>query len=150
MPTYEMTFSCPGGIASGAPICSFHAISQTMRIKEMRLLNGSATATKCGLAAAVAVGAVTPLAAGQLIPNARDPRDAAATARVDTTWTTPPTAPVPPVQYSRNEDIGGAVAVGVSWPFPDPVVVPIGYIATLFNTGGGVDGALDITVVYEE
>jgi hypothetical protein len=150
MATYEMTFSCPGGIAAGAPICSFHATSRPVRIKEMRIINGSATATKCGLAPGAAVGTVVPLAGGQLVPNPRNPLGAASTMRVDTTWTSAPAAPVPPVQYSRNEDIGGSVGVGVSWPFPEPEEIPIGYIQTLFNTAGGANGALDITVVYDE
>lgn len=149
MPTYEMTFACPGGITTGAPICSIRATTRKLRVKEIRLINASTTATRVGLAVP-ASGTITPTGASSYTPNARDPGDAAATAAIDTAWSAAPAAPTPPKQFNRSEDIGGTVGVGVSWVFPDPQIIPIGAQLALFNSAGGTNGALDVTVVYDE
>jgi hypothetical protein len=149
MPTYEMTFACPGGITTAAPICAIRSTSRKLRVKEIRLIAASTTATRVGLAVPAA-GTITPTGASSYTPNPRDPADAAATALIDTAWSSLPVAPTPPKQYSRSEDIGGTVGVGVSWVFPDPVIVPIGAQIALFNSAAGTNGALDVTVVYDE
>ena len=146
MPTYECTVTV-NNIAGGAPYCALRAPTRTARLKEMRLVAGNGVASWVGLAVPANV-ALPPAPNASIVPVARDPREIACTGRIDTGWTTAPTAPTGP--YNRSEPINGVLGNGIPWVFSDPEVIPIGSQIAVFNSGAGNSGSVQITFVFEE
>jgi len=159
MATYELGFEIGASAAAGAPLFALRATTRRLRLKEVRILSADATQMKVGLAVPPGNQSPAAVATTSLTPNAVRPDiDPAATARIDTAWSTPPAVPSgSPTPWNRIEQLAGVIGQGVAWVEPDfldeiappATSVNAGQIV-VYNAGGGTSGALTVYVRFED
>lgn len=122
------------------------AASPRIRIVEIGIFMGAATASTFGLGRPAAIG-VTPTS--PVLGQAMDPADAAAVSSTALAWGTAPTAPTSAI-YLRRIGLPGVIGAGVIWTFPDasPLIVAVGSSIVIYNLA--VNGVADIYAVWDE
>jgi hypothetical protein len=149
---FEVSNNKAGINVANSPMWQFKtAASSRARIFEIALSVGGTTAPTNGpawrLVRATAIGTSSATVAAE----EQDPGGGAATAVLDTTWTTAPTlAAVNMRLYSTPATIGS----GIVWSWPDhrPLIVPLssGIVIVNVNAAGAALGSFNCAVVFEE
>lgn len=133
--------------ATATPYWTFNSPSRKALIHELNFSLRTAVVSEVWLGIP-ANEATPPVATSAITPVGR-PSDIAATARVATTWSTPPTAPNP-FEFC----IILAAVIGAGWVMkeaPDEFVeVKIAGWRTIWNAGSGTAGQLLINILYDE
>lgn len=145
MPIYTVSGTTPAA-ASGAAYATFHTVaSRRAYLREVRIFVTAATASSVGLIRP----SNTPVASTSIVPVAYDTNDAAATALLDTAWSTAPT--IGANVFLRKSNLANVQGAYDVWTF-QPQTLPMAQstFLVLWNYGGGTGAALDVTFVYEE
>lgn len=145
MPTYEVATTV-AAIAANAPYSSLGTTAaRRAAMREIDVFAGSAVACSVG----EGVPANTPVATTTIVPQPKDPADAASTALLGTVWSTAPTSPT---VFRRETVLGAAIGSGVIWKFAldERTWIPKSAFSTLFNFGGATSAPLTITIEYDE
>lgn len=145
MPLYSVSATTPAA-ASGAAYATFHTVAtRKAYLREVRIFVAAATASSVGLIRPNN----TPVATTSIIPVAYDTTDAAATALLDTAWSTAPT--IGTNVFLRKSNLANVQGAYDIWTF-QPQTLPMAQntFLVLWNYGGATGSALDVTFVYEE
>jgi len=132
--------------ASGAPYWTFHtAAVRRARIYKLICTNTQTVFSQLGVIRA----SNTPVATTSTVPQAYDPADAAATAALDTAWSTPPTVGA---NFLWDVSIGPAQGSGVNevWQADKEITVAQSSWLVGWNPGAGAGGILTVSIAYEE
>lgn len=123
-----------------------HATQGRLRVRELGIFLGAATASTFGLGRPAAIG-VTPTS--PVLGQAEDFADAVAVGNTAVAWATRPTVPTTSI-YLRRIGLPAAIGAGVIWTWPDGpgLVVPINNSIAVYNLA--TNGVLDIYVRWEE
>jgi hypothetical protein len=145
MPTYEVA-TTTAAIANAAAYCTLGTTAaRRAAIREIDVFAGTAVACSIG----EGVPANTPVATTTIVPQPKDPADAASTALLGTAWSTAPTSPT---VFRRETILGAAVGSGVIWKFAldERTWVPKSAFSVLFNFGAAASAPLTVTIEYDE
>jgi len=117
-----------------------------LRIRELAIFLGAATASTYGIGRPAAIG-VTPTT--PVVGQAEDPADAAAVGATAVAWGTRPTVPTSSI-YLRRISLPAAIGAGVIWTWPDGpgLVIAISQSLALYNLA--TNGVVDVYVRWEE
>lgn len=122
-----------------------HASQGRVRLLELGIFLGAATASTYGLGRPAAIG-ITPTS--PVVGQALDPADAAAVAATAVAWGTRPTAPTSSI-YLRRIGLPAAIGAGIIWTFPDPgLIIAVNQSLALYNLA--TNGVVDIYAVWDE
>lgn len=122
-----------------------HATQGRVRLLELGIFLGAATASTYGLGRPAAIG-VTPTS--PVVGQALDPGDVAAVAATAVAWGTRPTAPTSSI-YLRRIGLPAAIGAGIIWTFPDNgLIIPINSSIALYNLA--TNGVVDVYAVWDE
>lgn len=142
--------------ASAAPYATIRAVTRRVRIMEMVLFTTAATASSisCGTPAnnntMVATTSITPLPT--ILDNVTN--DAAATAKLDTAWSTAPTVPG---TFGEKLTLGATIGQGYVlkrvMDYKEPITLGFAtnpQVLVVWNHGGSAGSALDMYVLLDE
>lgn len=150
MARFEVTTNKAGINTANSPMWQFKcAATSRARIFEIALSTSAAPTNgpSWRLVRSTANGTSTATQAAE----EQDPGGAAATAVLDTTWSTPPTqATVSMRRYATPNTVGS----GIVWSWPDhrPLIVPLstGLVIVNDTAAGAALGAFNVAIVFEE
>lgn len=134
--------------AAGAPYAALLAgVNNRVDVREIHVTLAAATLTPMGLIRAATVGTATTSTAGQPV----DVADAAATAAIQSAWSTAPTIPGSPV-YLDRKTFPASIGAGRDWYLQrGELVIPAGGSLLLWNFHATDAGAAsDVTIVWDE
>jgi hypothetical protein len=117
------------------------ASSVRPKVLEISYISATATAQSIGLGRPQAIG-VTPV---NVLFQADDPGDAAATTAGSLSWATSPTVPL---IFHRRWNGAATIGVGIVWTFPRGLVIPVSSSLVLWNITTTV--ASDVNCVIDE
>ena len=117
-----------------------------LRIREIGIFLGAATASTFGLGRPVAIG-VTPTT--PVLGQAEDPADVAAVGATAVAWATRPTVPTTSI-YHRRISLPAAIGAGVIWTWPDGpgLVIPINSSIAIYSLA--TNGVIDVYARWDE
>jgi hypothetical protein len=145
VPTFEVA-TTTAAIASGAAYVTLGTTAaRRAAIREINVFAGSAVSCAVG----EGVPSNTPVPTTTIVPQPKDPADAASTALLGTAWSTPPTSPA---VFRRETILGAAIGSGVIWKFAldERTWVPKSAFSVLWNFGGATSAPLTVTIEYDE
>lgn len=146
MPIYSVSTTTVAA-TSGTAYCTFHTTTRNAYLREIRIFNTAATASPVGLIRPNN----TPVASTSVVPQIYDD-DAAATALLDTAWSTAPT--IGANVFLRKSNLANVQGAYDVWTFPQSSGLVVHNTGTqyivLWNYGGSSGAALDVTFIYEE
>lgn len=134
-------------VTSGEATWELRSAAQgRLRIREIGLFMGAATASTFGLGRPAAIG-ITPTT--PVLGQAEDGADAVAVGATALAWATKPTAPTSSI-YLRRISLPAAIGAGVIWTWPDGpgLIVPASYGIVIYNLA--TNGVADVYVRWEE
>lgn len=117
------------------------AASVRPKVLEISYISATATAQSIGLGRPQAIG-VTPV---NVLFQADDPSDPAATSAGSLSWATSPTVPL---IFHRRWNGAATIGVGIVWTFPRGLVIPVSSSLVLWNITTTV--ASDVNCVLDE
>jgi hypothetical protein len=144
MARYSAAVTTPAA-AAGAAFATIHSVATDRpRILEIGAFCNAATASSLQLIRPNN----TPVASTSVLGQAEDPADPAATANVDTAWSTAPTigSNIP----LRRALLPATAGAGVIWVFQNGLFIPVSSWLVLWNYGAGAGSALSLYVVWDE
>lgn len=146
MALYTLADRTSGTVSGDATWELRSAATERLRIREIGIFMGAATASIFGLGRPAAIG-VTPTT--PVTVQAQDPGDPAGTAQTALAWATKPTAPASSI-YLRRIGLPAAIGAGVIWSWPPggELIVPISYSIAIYNLA--TNGVADIYVTIDE
>jgi hypothetical protein len=152
MARFEVTHNRAGINTANSPMWQFKtAASSRARIFEIALSVAGTVAPTNGPGWRLVRAATVGTSSATVTAEEQDPGGGAATAVLDTTWTTPPTfAAVNMRLYQTPNTLGS----GIVWTWPDhrPLIVPLssGVVIVNVNPAGAALGTFNCSIVYEE
>jgi hypothetical protein len=135
------------GVTTGVATWELRSTStDRLRIREIGVFMGAATASTFGLGRPTAIG-VTPTTPVTVL--AEDSGDPAGTGTIALAWATAPTAPTGP-NYIRRVSLPATVGAGIIWSWWNGpgLIVPVSSSIVLFNLA--TNGVADVYAVIDE
>jgi hypothetical protein len=146
MPNYGTGVLATPAAASGAPFYTFHTAARRARIYKMK---NTASVANIATSFELFRASNTPVATTSTTPQPYDAADAAATAALDTAWSTPPTVPANNLGCITYAPAQGAGETDV-WQSDKEITLATATWLVGWNGGAVAGPALSVTIVYDE
>jgi hypothetical protein len=148
MHRYSLGATCNVTATSGAPRLEIRApATAKVKLIELHLYNGAATASIIGIVRANAIG-VTPTSPVGLLPELPDDLPNPSSTLLATAWGTAPTLTA--ANALRRVNMAAAIGSGIIWTWgADGLVIPASGSLIVFNVAAAT-AALDYTLIIEE
>jgi hypothetical protein len=148
MHRYTLGGTCNVTATSGAPRLEIRApATAKVKIIELDLYNGAATASILAIVRANAIG-VTPTSPVGLLPELPDDLPVTSTTLLATAWGTAPTLTA--ANALRRVNMAAAIGSGILWTWgADGLVIPASGSLVIFNVAAAT-AVLDFSLVIEE
>jgi hypothetical protein len=146
MPNYGASVIGTPAAGAAAAYATFHTLAvRRARVYKMIMTNASAVFSQVGMIRS----SNTPVATTSVVPQPYDAADAAATASLDTAWSTPPTVGT---NYLEEFSLGAAQGSGVQdvWQSDKEITLAVSVWLVFWNPGAAPGGAQSLTVSYDE
>jgi hypothetical protein len=146
MPNYGTSVPATPAAASGAAYCTFHTgANNRARIYKIIVTDTQTVTSEVGLVRS----SNTPVATTSTTPQPYDAADHAATAALDTAWSTAPTVGA---NFLEAFTLGPAIGSGIEdvWQSDKEITLAVATWLVFWNQGGSAGGALTVTVAYDE
>ena len=132
------------GATTGKPCWGLKTNStNAVKLLELQIVIGSATASEYSLGLAAAVGTQT----GGVAPLNTVIGGTAGTSRIAVAWSADPTVPT---GYYEGACFPAAIGSMVYWSWPEGLYVPVSSELVLWNTGAGTNAAISMFVATLE
>jgi hypothetical protein len=146
MPNYGAAVLSTPAAASGAAYATFHTLAvRRARMYKFIMTNTQTVFSQVGLIRS----SNSPVATTSATPQPYDAADAAATALLDTAWSTAPTVGT---GYLEEFSLGPAQGAGLQdiWQSDKEITLAVSTWLVFWNPGAGAGGIQSLTVVYDE